>query len=793
MKPLRVVLIQLGSPESPEVPKVREYLREFLSDPRVVDLHPKMWKLILNLFILPFRPKESAKAYRRIWDGNSFPLLKNTEAFTRKLQAQVNSQISVEHCYLLSKPRLEDVLKEIISQGRSSFEKIVFVPLFPQYSEATTASAVDAIFRVLKNQPVIPDFEVIGSFYNSKAFIESASEKIKDSLRKIEAEGVVLDHLILSFHGMPKRRIFEKKDPYYDQCLETANLLAERLPGLDVSKIAVTFQSRFGNEEWLEPSTEDFVKRRIEEGAKSFAVFSPSFVADCLETTDELGTVLKDQAMKQGAKHFTLIPSLNDDASWVSAFSKWIETVALRKQEDKEALLLPQSKQALAVPVQTRNSATMSAETKSTLRIVLLSLLLDLIGFSILFPMFPALMKHYLSLNPDDPFLRGIFFVIRHLTSWSGTSDSTLIVLFGGILGSVYSLLQFVAAPLWGSLSDRIGRRPVLILTVAGLTLSYLLWGFAGSFTLLFFSRMLGGIMGGNLSTITAAVADITTKATRSKGMAMVGMTFGLGFVLGPALGGMLSAIDLTKHFPGLVRFGLNPFSTPAFCAFLLSLYNFFRLYRKFPETFPKEKRSGIPARNILRSLLPFKFFPFPGVNRTNWGYLSFLTVFSGMEFTLTFLAFERLSYTSKDNAWIFIYAGFLIALTQGAVVRRYAHSIGEKKLSLAGMLLLIPGFMVLGATNSSGVLYLGLTLISMGSALGMSCLTSLVSLLTPADRQGEVIGVFRSMGSLARVLGPLFSCLIYWKFGSTSLYIFGSFLLLLPIFLIAPIQQKQG
>ncbi len=789
MKSIRVVLIQLGSPESPEVPKVRAYLREFLSDPRVIDRYRKIWKLILNLFILPFRPKESAKAYRRIWDGVSFPLLKHTEAFTRKVQSYVHPSIAVEHCFLLSKPRLEETLNRLLLENKKA-EKLLFVPLFPQYSEATTASAVDAIFRALKNQVLIPDFEVITHFYNSKAFITSAAEKIQESLRKMESAGIALDRLILSFHGMPKRRIFEKKDPYYDQCLETARLLIERLPKFDSSKISVTFQSHFGNEAWLEPSTEEFLMRCIAEGAKNFAIFSPSFVADCLETNDALGFVLKNQAM--GAEHFTLIPSLNDDESWARAFAQWIETHAIGNLQDQEALVLPKSKQEIVVPVQTIASTTMSVESKSTLRIVLFSLLLDLIGFSILFPLFPALMKHYLSLNPNDPFLQGIFTCIQSFSSRSGVSDFSTLALFGGILGSVYSFFQFLAAPFWGSLSDRIGRRPVLIFTVFGLTFSYLLWGFAGSFTVLVLSRILGGIMGGNLSTITATVADITTKTTRSKGMAMVGMTFGLGFVLGPALGGLLSSIDLTKYFPGLVRFGLNPFSMVAFCAFILSLYNFFRLYRKFPETFPKEKRKAVPSKEILQSLFPLRSFPFPGVNRTNGSYLTFLAIFSGMEFTLTFLAFERLNYSSVNNAWIFIYAGFLIALTQGVLVRPYAHSIGEKKLSIAGILLLIPGFMLLGATNSNGVLYLGLTLISIGSALSMSCLTSLVSLLTPPERQGEVIGVFRSMGSMARVIGPFLACLTYWKFGSYSLYIFGSLLLLFPVFLLSPIKQSR-
>jgi MFS family permease len=336
--------------------------------------------------------------------------------------------------------------------------------------------------------------------------------------------------------------------------------------------------------------------------------------------------------------------------------------------------------------------------------------------------MFPALAEYYTHLNPDDPCLKFVFGLIQYFIKMGGAGQIFPIVLFGGILGALYSFLQFLSAPFWGSLSDKIGRRPVFIMTVTGLTLSYVLWVFSGSFTLLFVSRMMAGLMGGKISVATAIVADITDKETRSKGMALVGMTFGLGFIVGPALGGLTSMVDLTKYFPGLISWGINPFSVPALVAAILSLYNLVLILRSYQETLIPEKRNPNTKLRIGNPMILFNSLPYAGVNLTNFSYFLFLIAYGGMEFTLTFLAAERLSFSSMDNACLFIYAGFLIALIQGGVVRRYAHIMGEKKMALMGLVFLIPGFALMGQVTSSSMLYFSLTLISFGGAFSIPC-----------------------------------------------------------------------
>ena len=188
--------------------------------------------------------------------------------------------------------------------------------------------------------------------------------------------------------------------------------------------------------------------------------------------------------------------------------------------------------------------------------------------------------------------------------------------------------------------------------------------------------------MGGNISTATAVIADVTTKENRSKGMAFVGIAFALGFIIGPALGGILTLIDFTKIFPSLEAFGVNPFSAPALLAFILSTLNCYLVWKKMPETRKKSANSQARTSNVFKLFRPL---PYKGVNLTNFGHFLFLFAFSGMEFTLTFLAVERLSFSNLDNGFMFIYIGFILALVQGGVVRRKASTVGEKKMALIG------------------------------------------------------------------------------------------------------------
>lgn len=434
------------------------------------------------------------------------------------------------------------------------------------------------------------------------------------------------------------------------------------------------------------------------------------------------------------------------------------------------------------------------------LGIILLTVFLDLVGFSIIFPLFPDMLEYYLGKEATG----GIFHsFISNVESFSGLKGVdarfAVTVLFGGLLGSLYSILQFVFAPIWGALSDRRGRRRILVLTVGGTALSYLLWIIADPFWLLIASRFLGGLMAGNLSVATAAVADVTDSSSRAKGMGMIGAAFGLGFVVGPGMGAVLSLWDVRGTLPFIP--GVNPFSGPAIVAFSLAALNFVFIWRRFPETLqlthsaPASAGSGSVSGRPRRPLNPFVLFkpsPFAGVSRTNVLYFVFLTAFAGMEFTLTFLAKDRFGYSAAQNGYLFLFIGMIIVLVQGGVVRRLAPKYGERRLATVGLLMVVPGLLVVGWCARQLWLYVGLFLLAAGSSLVTPCLTALVSLYTPGDRQGEMLGVFRSLGSLARAIAPIVAAVVYWRFGSQWPYYGSALVLLLPILLVFGLPQPM-
>lgn len=794
----KVVFVQLGSPKGPKVSDVRAYLREFLADPRVVDINPWLWKIILNLFILPFRPKRSAFLYSRIWNGSSFPLITTTVAFTDRVRAYLTSEkVEVNHAFLLSSPRVGDVW-DAWEHDPTPATKLKIIPMFPQYSEATIASALDELGREIKKRVKIPEISVVTNFHTTKAYIDNSVLQIDTFLKSFHDTGTKIDKLLLTFHGIQKRRINDKGDIYYQHCFETFFLLRSRIKNIEAVNIIMTFQSRFGSEEWLTPYTENTVIDLVKKEQKNLAVYSPSFVADCLETQDELAVELKETAHKAGGDiHF--IPCLNDNESWCRDFAKFVENQCQASAEVRAGDFYELEKnnyqefEIMSAKELKQKSIPLSKEAKSSILIVALTIFLDLVGFSIIFPLFPTLAKYYLTVDADNIFLKAIFGTIQNISNYTASTTSVFssIVLFGGMLGAIYSSLQFIAAPLWGAWSDRIGRKPVLVRSMAGMAIGYAIWVFSGSFTLLIISRIIDGIMGGNISTATAVVADVTTKENRSKGMAIIGVAFALGFVVGPACGGILSLIDLTKIYPGLVQYGINPFSMPAAFALCLSLFNTFWVMTKFKESLPPEKRGVVSTERSANIFKLFKPLPHPEINIINMSYFLFLAAFSGMEFTLTFLAAERLNYTSMQNAYIFIYIGFIIAFIQGGVVRRKAASVGEKKMALIGMVALIPGMLLISVAYSSAMLYGGLFFLAVGSSMIMPCLTSLVTIYTPDAEQGRSVGIFRSMGALARVVGPILAAIAYYKYGAWAPYVFGSAFLLMPILMLTQLPPR--
>lgn len=790
---IKVILGQLGSPKSTKVSDVREYLREFLGDPRVVDINPLLWKIILNLFVLPFRPKRSAEAYSRIYEKDGFPLITNTVKVAEALRPKLDSNLELNHVFLLSNPRANEVLDAWEQEDvYTRAQRVLVLPQFPQYSESTIASVVDALGGEFKKRVNLPTFTVVNSYHRSRAFIDHSVRKIRESINA----NPDFNEIVISFHGIPLRRVLEKKDLYLLHCLETFELIKEKLN--TSIPLSMTFQSRFGSEVWLGPYTDETVIKKVESGSKKIGVYCPSFVVDCLETTDEIGNELAHEVKEAGGT-LVHIPCVNSDPEWISDYAHFINVYANGSESERQDLYYQiNSKERYKTVIREQEKhapSKLPAETKKILKLMFLTMFLDLVGFSIIFPMFPAMAKYYLAVDSNNFFLSGMMNLISSIQSISLTGDGTpqmsTIVLFGGLLGALYSLLQFLGAPIWGSISDRVGRRPVLLISVFGLFISYVLWIFSGSFTTLILARLIGGLMSGNLSIASAVVSDITDEKNRSKGMAVIGIAFALGFVFGPALGGLLSLYNpLTLH-PELANYGVNPFSAAATLAALLSFINFFTIWKSFPETF----RPGVKS-HIERSVNPFKLLkplPFPGVNLTNFSYFLFITAFSGMEFTLTFLAVERLGYSSMDNAYMFIFIGLVLGLVQGGYVRRKAHSIGERKMSFQGLVMIIPGLLILAFSNAGWMLYAGLFFLAVGSAMIIPCLTSLASFYTPSHMQGQGLGIFRSLGSLGRVLGPIYASLVYWKFGSTNAYMIGAMLIVIPALLVKMLPDPKS
>ncbi len=422
------------------------------------------------------------------------------------------------------------------------------------------------------------------------------------------------------------------------------------------------------------------------------------------------------------------------------------------------------------------------APSRSLLGVVFLTVLLDIAGMSILFPIFPQLLDHYVTLEGPDS-------AVGHLAAWlrgfAGDDENAVVTLFGGVLGGCYALMQFLGAPVWGAVSDRIGRRKTLLVTIGGTAFAHFLWVFAGGFGLLIAARLLAGLMAGNVATAAAVVADTTTGRQRAHGMGMVGMGIGLGFVLGPALGGALSrpSIELLNAWPGGAEFGLNPFSTPALGSMTLALLNLAWVAKRLPETRPARRAGAADRpRATWHPFAALHSVRAPGILRTHVIYLLQLTAFGALEFTLTFLAVERFGFTITDNTWMFVFIGLVIALVQGGLVRRVVPRFGEIAVARAGFVIMVPGFAAVGLSTTPGWLYAGLGALAVGSALAMPSLSSLVSRYAPRDRQGLTQGTLRSIGSLSRAIGPVIGGLLYWRFDSAAPALVGGAAMLLPL-----------
>ena len=431
-------------------------------------------------------------------------------------------------------------------------------------------------------------------------------------------------------------------------------------------------------------------------------------------------------------------------------------------------------------------SAPVASAQRRTLGLIFLTVFMDIVGFSIIIPLFPHLLDHYIRTEGSAGTLIGS---LNSAAEWMG-GDTVFkkTVLFGGLLSTLYSLLQFVFSPIWGALSDRLGRRRILTITLAGNALSYLLWIFAAQFWVVVLTRLVSGMMAGNIAVASAAAADITDEKDRTKGMAVVGIAIGLGFVFGPVIGGLASSVQFA-HGTTTGSFGLNPFSVPAAIAASLCVLNFLLVAKFFPETLAPERRAAADAKRP--SIFDLATVRSSAVRRTSFANLVYQVAFTGMENTIVFLTFALFVYSPRDNAWLFLFNGACMIFAQG-LARQLVKRLGQRKVIMLGMLIASVAFVcvaliptpALGTPSpawSEGAFYLGLGLISFATGLILPSVSALVSLYSDASEQGRNLGILRSAGSLARVIGPVTAALLYFHFGSHFWVYIGGALLMLP------------
>ncbi|XP_025145378.2 major facilitator superfamily domain-containing protein 10 isoform X1 [Bubalus bubalis] len=412
--------------------------------------------------------------------------------------------------------------------------------------------------------------------------------------------------------------------------------------------------------------------------------------------------------------------------------------------------------------------------------VVFLGLLLDLLAFTLLLPLLPGLLESHG--RAHDPLYgswqRGVDWFAAAIGMPAEKRYNS--VLFGGLIGSVFSLLQFLSAPLTGAVSDCLGRRPGMLLCLVGVATSYAVWAASKSFAAFLASRVIGGISKGNVSLCTAIVADLGSPSARSKGMAVIGVAFSLGFTLGPTLGAFL------------------PSETVPWLALLFAVSDLLLIWCFLPETLPPEKRAPsvtLGFRAAADLLSPLALLRFSAVARgpdpptgvrlgslrgLGLVYFLYLFLFSGLEFTLSFLVHQRFQFSRVEQGKMFFFIGLTMATIQGAYARRIrpGREIAAVKQAI---LLLIPASLFVGWGHTLPILGLGLLLYSWAAAVVVPCLSSVVAGYGSPRQKGTVMGTLRSLGALARAVGPVVAASAYWLAGARVCYTVCAALFLLP------------
>jgi ferrochelatase len=311
-----ILLVNLGSPDEPTPPAVRRYLREFLSDPCVVEIPRPVWWLILNLFVLTTRPKDSAARYAQVWTRDGSPLMMHTAKQASLLQGFIGERsrepLIVDFAMRYGKPAIAGVIDSLKARG---CDRILLLPLYPQYSGSTTATALNAAYGALSGMRNQPALRTVRNFHDDPGYIDAVANSIRE-YRQSNGRG---DHLLLSFHGVP-RFTLDKGDPYHCECLKTGRLIREAL-NLREDDCSIAFQSRFGRAEWLKPYTAEVIVQLAKNGIGRLDVACPGFVSDCLETLEEIAIEAKATFLEAGGQTLNYIPCLNERDDWIHALT----------------------------------------------------------------------------------------------------------------------------------------------------------------------------------------------------------------------------------------------------------------------------------------------------------------------------------------------------------------------------------------------------------------------------------------------------------------------------------------
>lgn len=335
MKPTTgVLLINVGTPDSPSVGDVRRYLSQFLNDPRVIDIPWLARKLLVNAIIVPFRAPKSAKLYQEMWTPEGSPLIIHSRNFRDRLQESLGESYMVEMAMRYQNPSIDVALEKL---RKANLEKIIVVPMYPHYASSSTGTCIQRVMEITSKWWVIPEMVFINQFYELPGYVDAFAERAK------QFDLSAYDHVLFSYHGLPVRQVDKVYDDglcedhdcelgitdknkfcYKATCYQTTKMIAEKL-GLTPDRYTVAFQSRL-DQKWLEPFSDKVVEQKAKEGVKNMLVFSPAFVADCLETIIEIGDEYQEIFHEHGGNKIQLVPSLNDHPAWVSAMAQLLRS-----------------------------------------------------------------------------------------------------------------------------------------------------------------------------------------------------------------------------------------------------------------------------------------------------------------------------------------------------------------------------------------------------------------------------------------------------------------------------------